>query len=301
MTVKTKFRLKGAGRDSYLGLVTAFPLASIKSEEQLQEAQKVMDRLLARGELDDGEEMYLDALSDLVAVYEDEHYPIEPASGAEMLRHLMEAKGITQAQLSRDTTVPKSTISEILAGKKSFSHQLIREFADYFRVDARVLTVNRGTIMTKREMKNLREAFFKAFLNEYPSYKNGWSYEVEPNWRYLAEENPQLPDVHFGFGLLKDRLKVQVTFDSEKAFQFFAGHLAAINEEYPLGEVEEEKNPKRNGDDPLRKHLTEFIPIGNWMGKSQADWKPIFRTMNEHMEKFLKVMAPFVQKYKQPP
>ena len=142
MTVKTKFRLKGAGRDSYLKLVTAFPLASIKSVEQFQEAQKVMDQLLARGELKGGEEMYLDALSDLVAAYEDEHYAIEPASDAEMLRHLMEARGVTQAQLSRDTTVPKSTISEILAGKKHLSRQMIRKFADYFRVDASVLAAN---------------------------------------------------------------------------------------------------------------------------------------------------------------
>src|SRR6266852_641611 len=82
MPVKTRFSLKGAGRDSYLELVMAFPLASIKSKEQLQEAQKAMDQLLARGELDDGEEMYLDALSDLVAAYEDGHYAIEPADYA---------------------------------------------------------------------------------------------------------------------------------------------------------------------------------------------------------------------------
>ena len=142
MTAKTKFSLKGVGRDSYLKLVTAFPLASIKSDEHLEEAQKVMDQLLARGELDDGEEMYLDALSDLVAAYEDEHHPIEPASDAEMLRHLMEAKGVTQAQLSRDTATPKSTISEVLAGKKPFSRQMIRKLADYFNVDASVLAAN---------------------------------------------------------------------------------------------------------------------------------------------------------------
>ncbi len=142
MTVKPKFRLKGAGRDAYLKLVTTFPLASIRSDEQLQEAQKVMDQLLARGELDDGEEMYLDALSDLVAAYEDEHYAIEPASDADMLRHLMEAKGVTQAQLSRDTSIPKSTISEILAGKKPFSRQMIRKLAGYFRVDVGVLAAN---------------------------------------------------------------------------------------------------------------------------------------------------------------
>ena len=49
MTVKTKakFRLKATGRDSYLKLVMAFPLASIKSDEQLQEAHSVMDQLLA--------------------------------------------------------------------------------------------------------------------------------------------------------------------------------------------------------------------------------------------------------------
>jgi HTH-type transcriptional regulator / antitoxin HigA len=142
MTVNTKYSLKGAGRDSYLKLVTAFPLASIKSAEQLQEAQKVMDQLLAQGELKSGEKMYLDALSDLVATYEDEHYAIGPASDAEMLRHLMEAKGVTQSQLSRDTTVPKSTISEILAGKKHLSRQMIRKFADYFRVDASLLAAN---------------------------------------------------------------------------------------------------------------------------------------------------------------
>jgi len=101
MAVQAKFRLKGAGRDPYLELVSAFPLASIKSDEQLQEAQKVMDRLLARAVLDDGSETYLDAVSDLVAAYEDEYYAIEPASDAEMLRQLMEAKGITHAQLSR--------------------------------------------------------------------------------------------------------------------------------------------------------------------------------------------------------
>jgi HTH-type transcriptional regulator/antitoxin HigA len=59
-----------------------------------------------------------------------------------MLRHLMEAKGVTQAQLRRDTMIPKSTISEVLAGKKPFSRQMIRKFADYFNVDVSVLVGN---------------------------------------------------------------------------------------------------------------------------------------------------------------
>ncbi len=70
-------RLKGEALDSYLKLVTAFPLASIRSEEQLHEAQKVMDQLLAGGALKGAEEIYLDALGDLVATYEDGHHAIE--------------------------------------------------------------------------------------------------------------------------------------------------------------------------------------------------------------------------------
>lgn len=142
MTTKTKFSLKGKARDSYLELVLTFPLASIKSDEHLEEAQEVMDRLLAKGRLDHGEQTYLDALSDLAATYEDEHHAIEPASDADMLRHFMEARGVTQVQLHRDTGIAKSTISEVLAGKKPFSRQMIRGLADYFEVDVSVLAAN---------------------------------------------------------------------------------------------------------------------------------------------------------------
>jgi hypothetical protein len=67
MATNTEFALKGKNRSSYLELVLAFPLASIKSARHLSAAQQVMDRLLAKGKLDLGEETYLDALSDLVA------------------------------------------------------------------------------------------------------------------------------------------------------------------------------------------------------------------------------------------
>lgn len=119
-----------------------FPLTSVHSEEELQAAQEVMDALLDPGKLSAGKELYLDALSDLVAAYEDEHSRILPASDAEMLRHLMESRGISQADLQRSTKIRKSTISEILSGKKSFSRQLIRTLADFFNVDKSILAHN---------------------------------------------------------------------------------------------------------------------------------------------------------------
>jgi len=142
MPTKTKFGLKGRSRDSYLELIQVFPLASIQSDAHLTESQQVMDELLAKGKLDHGEETYLDALSDLVASYEDAHFAIEPASDADMLRHLMETKGVTQAQLCRDTKLAKSSVSEVLNDKKTLSRQMIRTLAQYFDVDVSVLAAN---------------------------------------------------------------------------------------------------------------------------------------------------------------
>ena len=101
-----------------------------------------LDRLLARGNLDEGAEMYLDALSDLVATYEDAHCPIAPASDADMLRHLLDAKEISQVELHRQTGIPKSTISEVLAGKRPFSRTMIRTLANFFQVDTSMLAAN---------------------------------------------------------------------------------------------------------------------------------------------------------------
>jgi HTH-type transcriptional regulator/antitoxin HigA len=139
---KNDHRLTLFERDSYMKLVQEFPLASIRSESHLRAAQSVMDRLLAKGELNKGQALYLDALSDLTAAYEDEHHAIDPASDADMLRHLMSAKNVSQVELHQATGIPKSTVSEILSGKKPFSRQIIRKLAEYFDVDRAVLAGN---------------------------------------------------------------------------------------------------------------------------------------------------------------
>lgn len=142
IAIKTRYGLKGKCRDSYLELVRVFPLTSIRSRAHFDAAQAVLDQLLAQGKLDAGAETYLDALSDLVGVYEDEHHAIAPASDADMLRHLLDARGVTQGQLSKGADIAKSTISEILSGKKPFSRQIIRKLAEYFHVDVSVLAGN---------------------------------------------------------------------------------------------------------------------------------------------------------------
>ena len=78
----------------------------------------MIDRLLARGGLARDEEGYLDVLSDLVEKYEDQRYPIEPVSGLDALRHLVESSGKTRATVAAEAGLPESTLSEVLLGRR---------------------------------------------------------------------------------------------------------------------------------------------------------------------------------------
>lgn len=142
MSTKTAALITGRARIAYLQLVGEFPLTSIRTERHFQAAQKVMDRILASGKLSAGATAYVDALSDLIVGYEDVHHPLPPASDADLLRHLLEAKGVTQTELCRATKLAPSVISEVLSGKRPFSKDMIGKLARYFGVDRSVLVAN---------------------------------------------------------------------------------------------------------------------------------------------------------------
>ena len=95
----------------------------------------MIDSLIIRGKLERGEQEYLDVLTDIVEKYETENCPMSPVSDADMLRHLIEARGITQAKLSADVDIPMSSISEFLHGKKKLTRRHIGILAEYFGVD----------------------------------------------------------------------------------------------------------------------------------------------------------------------
>jgi HTH-type transcriptional regulator/antitoxin HigA len=124
----------GRKRDVYLELVRQVPLRPIRSDKELQRAIAMVDGLIDRDDLGRDEQDYLDVLSDLVERYESEEYPIAPVSDAEMLRHLMEAKGVTQTEVAQATDIAASTVSEVLAGKRTLSRTHIGKLARYFHV-----------------------------------------------------------------------------------------------------------------------------------------------------------------------
>lgn len=66
--------------------------------------------------------------------YEDERYPIEPVSGIDALRHLVESSGKTRATIAAEASLPESTLSEILSGRRRLNTRHIGILEPYFRV-----------------------------------------------------------------------------------------------------------------------------------------------------------------------
>ena len=124
----------GKNKDLYFALVVRFPLRPIRSDKELNAAVKIVDSLLDRKDLAAEEEDYLEVLGDLIEQYEGEAHPIAPVSDVEMLRHLIEAKGVSQTEVSKATGIADSTISEVLKGKRSLNRTHIGRLARYFNV-----------------------------------------------------------------------------------------------------------------------------------------------------------------------
>ena len=121
----------GAIPNSYMRLVKRQPLTSIKNENELDAAQAVIDTLL-REDLDDGGEAYLDALSDLVIVYEQEHHAVAQLPPHELLAYMLEERGMSQADLARAAGLAKATVSDLATGKRPFTVNQMHRVANIF-------------------------------------------------------------------------------------------------------------------------------------------------------------------------
>src|SRR3954452_12220426 len=91
--------------DRYLELIRRFPLRPLRTDEELGQAVAIVDSLVDREQLDADEEDYLQVLGTLVEQYEDEHHPLPPVSDADMLRYLIESRGVTQAKVAQGTGI----------------------------------------------------------------------------------------------------------------------------------------------------------------------------------------------------
>jgi len=78
----------------------------------------------------------VDTLGDIALAYEQDHHKIETASVSpgEMLRFLMEQKGLTQTALEALGFDSQGNISKILSGKREMSLNQIKKACEIFKV-----------------------------------------------------------------------------------------------------------------------------------------------------------------------
>jgi len=128
-------QIKAKKKDTYMELICRVPLRPLRSDAQLLRAIAMVDSLIDRDKLDQDEQDYLDVLGDLVERYESTEHPIAPVSDADMLRHLIEAKGVLQSDVARATGIAESTICSVIAGKRTLSRTHIGKLSRYFHVE----------------------------------------------------------------------------------------------------------------------------------------------------------------------
>ena len=78
----------------------------------------------------------LDLVGELVADYDTSHYAIEASEPREVLRRLIEARGLKQSDLA--DIIAQSNLSAILAGKRKISATLASKLSKYFNISAAV-------------------------------------------------------------------------------------------------------------------------------------------------------------------
>lgn len=96
-------------------------MAQIKNEKQYAAACDRIEELLKivsnETPADDKNMLELDLISEMVAEYEHEHYPVEAPSLADVIKLRMFEMGITQSKLSELLGLSPARVSDIVTGK----------------------------------------------------------------------------------------------------------------------------------------------------------------------------------------
>ena len=126
---------------SYLELVELFPLQPITSEKSHKIALSVVDKIITfiatDKNPDEGINIYLKTLADLIEDYESEKYKTSAVTGKEMLAYLMDLRGLNQSDLAKELG-GQPIVSKILKGERELNLRQIKALSKRFKVSPEV-------------------------------------------------------------------------------------------------------------------------------------------------------------------
>jgi|SRR5256714_1293842 len=126
--------LKQFNQTRYRKLLSQVMPVAIETEEENERMLAVVEKLMDKGEdISAEEEALLRLLVTLIQDFEEKYYQPRDATPLEVLRHLMEARGLKPKDLW-ELFGSRGIASEVLNGKRSISKTQARKLAEFFRV-----------------------------------------------------------------------------------------------------------------------------------------------------------------------
>lgn len=120
---------------AYANLLMEAQPQVIHDEKTHQKALRWIDQLMKLRKISQAEQTLLELLSKLVNDYEETIYPTPNLPPRQILQHLLENSGLTQAEFAKAIGIPRSTISEVLKGKRNVSLENAYRLAEHFHVE----------------------------------------------------------------------------------------------------------------------------------------------------------------------
>lgn len=119
----------------YANLLAEYQPKVIKSDEENERAIALAEELAHRQNKTAEESALFELLITLIEKYEDEQYPMGESSPHSMLLHLMEARGLKQADLV-GILGSSGVTSEVVNGKREISKAQAKALGEFFQVDS---------------------------------------------------------------------------------------------------------------------------------------------------------------------
>ncbi len=126
---------------AYQSLLVDYTPRPIRTETAYKRALRQVERLM-KPRLGRAEAEIVEMLATLIEQYESKRYPTPKCPPGEMLAFLVEERGITRAMLARETGIKRSSITDIIAGRRSVSTANVAKLSEYFGVSADLFIAN---------------------------------------------------------------------------------------------------------------------------------------------------------------
>lgn len=121
-------------QNSYSQLLVEMQPKVITTEEEYDRTLETVEKLMACKNRTPEQTAILQLLVTLIEEFENKNYPIEPSSPHAVLQHLMEARGIKQADLV-GIIGSKGVVSDVVNGNRGISKAQAKALGEFFHVN----------------------------------------------------------------------------------------------------------------------------------------------------------------------